>query len=328
MEYSTTTNIRLNWLDWMKVIGMYLIVYGHFSSYGHKFIYTFSVPLFFMISGFLFKKEENIRFFFKKNFYNLIVPMLILVTIIQIRFVVPLVIKGTFELSQIPTIILGIIVGNQKILGSCWFIYTLFLIKILQQIIQSSKRWKGLQIFVFIIFSGICILLSHLEIFAQNAIINTFLSYQFFVIGFMLKRYISVFNKVMKIYQGVFVIIVAYLITYLCSKYNGNVWCYINDYGKSFALYLIGGLSGSTIIFVMSKFLDKVQSSLVTTISSGSIIILGLHYELIKFFKISPELDFLSAFLILILFIPIIRICEKKAPILIGTYRIKKNNEC
>ena len=55
MEYSTTTNIRLNWLDWMKVIGMYLIVYGHFSSYGHKFIYTFSVPLFFMISGFLFK---------------------------------------------------------------------------------------------------------------------------------------------------------------------------------------------------------------------------------------------------------------------------------
>jgi uncharacterized membrane protein YdcZ (DUF606 family) len=132
----------------------------------------------------------------------------------------------------------------------------------------------------------------------------------------------------MKIYQGVFVIIVAYLITYLCSKYNGNVWCYINDYGKSFALYLIGGLSGSTIIFVMSKFLDKVQSSLVTTISSCSIIILGLHYELIKFFKISPELDFLSAFLILILFIPIIRICEKKAPILIGTYRIKKNNEC
>lgn len=68
MELTKTVNKRMNWLDWMKTIGMYLIVYGHYTSYAHEFIYTFSVPLFFVMSGFLFKKEENIRTFFKKNF--------------------------------------------------------------------------------------------------------------------------------------------------------------------------------------------------------------------------------------------------------------------
>ena len=36
---------RLAWIDWMKALGIYLIVLGHFYSVGEKFIYVFHVPL-------------------------------------------------------------------------------------------------------------------------------------------------------------------------------------------------------------------------------------------------------------------------------------------
>ena len=62
-----TSSKRLIWIDYMKVIGMYLIVAGHFFSIGNKYIYTFSVALFFCISGFLCKKEEDHRFFLEKT---------------------------------------------------------------------------------------------------------------------------------------------------------------------------------------------------------------------------------------------------------------------
>ena len=113
MELTKTVNKRMNWLDWMKTIGMYLIVYGHYTSYAHEFIYTFSVPLFFVMSGFLFKKEENIRTFFKKNFYNLILPMLLMVILVQIRKNVPSILNGTFEVTKIPQICLGFLMGDR-----------------------------------------------------------------------------------------------------------------------------------------------------------------------------------------------------------------------
>lgn len=56
---------RLLWVDYMKVIGMYLIIAGHFCTIGNKYIYTFSVALFFCISGFLCKKKESIVCFGK-----------------------------------------------------------------------------------------------------------------------------------------------------------------------------------------------------------------------------------------------------------------------
>ena len=49
---------RKIWIDWMKVIGMLFIVWGHFTPDLMKnFIYAFNVPLFFFISGGLTKAK-------------------------------------------------------------------------------------------------------------------------------------------------------------------------------------------------------------------------------------------------------------------------------
>ena len=70
---------RILWIDTMKAIGMFFIVLGHFfPPYISAWIYTFNVPLFFFVSGFLAKKEDNWGFFWNKNMKGLIIPFLLL----------------------------------------------------------------------------------------------------------------------------------------------------------------------------------------------------------------------------------------------------------
>lgn len=50
---------RLHWLDYSKTIGMYLVVLGHVIKDNTQLlkgiIYSFHMPLFFFLSGFLHK---------------------------------------------------------------------------------------------------------------------------------------------------------------------------------------------------------------------------------------------------------------------------------
>ncbi len=46
---------RLMWLDAARGIGILLVLLGHTSPSFGKFIYGFHMPLFFIISGFLYK---------------------------------------------------------------------------------------------------------------------------------------------------------------------------------------------------------------------------------------------------------------------------------
>ena len=56
------TKRRIEWIDIAKALGIFLIVLGHTLRAGkvHLIVYTFSVPLFFIISGLVFKKHKQI----------------------------------------------------------------------------------------------------------------------------------------------------------------------------------------------------------------------------------------------------------------------------
>lgn len=55
---------RIEWIDIVKFIGIFLVILGHSISADNKqlevyrnFIYSFHMPLFIFISGYLYKKE-------------------------------------------------------------------------------------------------------------------------------------------------------------------------------------------------------------------------------------------------------------------------------
>lgn len=72
-------NNRIIWIDITKVIGMYLIILGHFYPYSlYCFIYSFSVPLFFFISGMLSAKMQESNIFISKLYSGLAKPYLLI----------------------------------------------------------------------------------------------------------------------------------------------------------------------------------------------------------------------------------------------------------
>lgn len=110
---------RLNYIDFMKTSGIYLIVLGHmFPSPGTNFIYSFSVPLFFFISGFLFYQQKNFNTFFIRNFHSLIIPYLF-INCISLIFVVCF--SSSFSWKQsVLTPLLGVLIGaNRKNVCLC-----------------------------------------------------------------------------------------------------------------------------------------------------------------------------------------------------------------
>lgn len=58
MELKATTIInRMNWIDWAKAIAITLVVFGHIHSDFMSYIFSFHMPFFLMLSGFLQKKK-------------------------------------------------------------------------------------------------------------------------------------------------------------------------------------------------------------------------------------------------------------------------------
>ena len=69
---------RLNWIDWVKVIAISMVVFGHIpeerGSFLINYITRFHMPLFFFISGYLTKKELFCKSTLEKYYHTLIIP--------------------------------------------------------------------------------------------------------------------------------------------------------------------------------------------------------------------------------------------------------------
>lgn len=68
---------RENWIDWGKALGILLVVMGH-SVYASKdvtsFIFVIHMPLFFFVSGYLFKTSRSWHEISVSNVKTLLVP--------------------------------------------------------------------------------------------------------------------------------------------------------------------------------------------------------------------------------------------------------------
>lgn len=311
---------RMVWVDWMKVIGMYFIVVGHFFPAGYSLIYTFSVPLFFLISGFLFKNENQTKVFWKKIALNYIIPLFIIRTIMYFweRYIY-------YDSSQFISIIqywLFMLKGYQNCNGACWFIYSLILLKIIFQFLPNKNTY-------ILLLGGIITLIAYYlninNIHKGNAILNITVAYQPFAIGVLLKRYKNQLDQ----YQPSIAIIISMflysLLTILfCAKINGHVWVYDNGYGKSILLYLIGSFNGAIGVYALSKLFNHYAQTFIQTLSMGNIITLGFHQVFVNIIRMSlpplPYFSYILALAIMILFYPLILLCKNWFPILLGVY--------
>lgn len=65
---------RAEWIDSLRGLGILLVVLGHCNPPFNKYIYAFHMPLFFMISGYLYKEKKPFLHYGKRLIWRYIIP--------------------------------------------------------------------------------------------------------------------------------------------------------------------------------------------------------------------------------------------------------------
>lgn len=329
---------RINWIDWAKTIGICLVIIGHthLSGYEYKikyFIYLFHMPFFFLISGYLHKRNDDYKSYFRKTFASIIIPYFLLNFLVFIFINIPSAIfSGDFNYYMRENF-LSIFTGSGFIPAStCWFLLAIFWIRLLVYWLLKLKTVYIILVIFLIISIAYYIDLSvvnfvNIPYYITQALLVT----PFYVAGYYLHK-TRMLEKTTKYKYSLFsffllLIIVCYKLQY---PYVIDIWAC--KMGKDPILYYLGSFAGAFMLIFASQFFDRKTNSLVQTISTGIIFILATHQAIYVFitniafkefvqFGITYSLVYCLSFIIFSYYM--IRIIQKYCPILIGNRKIR-----
>ena len=322
----------INWIDWMKVLGMFTIIWGHcFPHLFSELLYSFNVPVFFFLSGYLTKPERENKVFWKKLVVGLLIPYLVL----SVLKASPNIFSsdGLWSLFAILT---GFHTFNDVPgCGKLWFVYTLLIIKIVFHYSNDTKGGRYAMYAVSLIGAASY---HFADIELTWAVTNTFLAMPWFLLGQEYKQYNC--DKVLTEFLGKMgplktacIAIFALLATYIVSFYNGKAYMYRGEFGNNFVLFLLAGLLGILFILLLSKSMDRHSNKCLRLLSVGTIVILAYHQDvnhpLLKFVRQSEWPAFYEdiatfecSVITLLSFVPIIYIISRYLPVLMGNRKI------
>ena len=135
---------RIQWIDVLRGVGILLVVAGHTQIPIHKYIYGFHMPLFFFISGYLWKSTNRVRFC--SYFRRYIIPYFILCAI-NLMICVPMKLVQGERFSIVRKYLAGILYsrGTVEWMPNCsplWFLTAIFFSSILFDLLDilTQKR--------------------------------------------------------------------------------------------------------------------------------------------------------------------------------------------
>ncbi len=243
---------RIEFIDIARGLAIIFIVLGHTLVHSEncsiifKFLYSFHVVLFFVISGYIFRIKENDSYvaFIKNKFIRIMIPYFIWGVLFLIPYILfgqnvsdDLNTTGSFNIKiQLYNILYG--VGHNGSLrqnSSLWFLPALFSMEILYyffiKIVDKVQiKWIVLIPSIFISF----ITYKYMS-FIMPWGINTALCLGiFFIIGYLLRVY-NFFNSYLKV---AIVIIPMFIIGFVSFFFNDVVSCIDYYYGNYVLMFL------------------------------------------------------------------------------------------
>lgn len=290
------TKERNPYLDILKAITIILVVIGHAIQYGSGleyltyggflynkvfiFIYSFHMPLFMLISGYLFavsSKEKTFKELLKSKLKQLLIPLgcWSVITLIVECVKIPLgVSTHTFGFVWIfQTLLAGFI-------GGPWFLWALWWCSLI--IIIGKKVFKDNPIPYFII----C-LLSFILPDKNNIAVYSFM-WPFFLIAYLFKKY-DFESKLNKIYtHKAFGLSVLIIFVLLLRYYNFNSFIYTSGYSvlnkdilmqihNNVFRFTIGIFGSLSIMCIVNAFMDITPNFIKKTLSYIGTCTLGIY---------------------------------------------------
>lgn len=274
-------NKYLPFVNIARFFAILLVVFGHTSSQSSIVnpIFSFHVPLFFILSGLLFKPNSNVLDYTVKRFKRLIIPYFIF-------YIITLVFFWLFEKGHRDTIVeneflrfIPLFTGSNKnaLMGHnipLWFLPALFTCEVIFNFIITTLKKSYLQIFSIIAITSSGYLLSRLNIWhlpwgLSPALVMIF----YYSLGYYLKPFIFSINSKQKIlYLFILSSCIFYFITLNIEKYDVAKGIFPEFY-KYLSYSILGSISIISLCLIISK------NKILETLGLGNITLFILSFH-------------------------------------------------
>lgn len=147
---------RLDYVSWIQFIGVMSVIFGHSMNsitvpeWLHDvkmWVYTYHMPLFFMVSAYLFSylggfERYGYKHTFKGKFIRLLVPYIIW----NVAFILPKMLLTDYIPTQTEYTPIQILYPRNQTLGHTWFLCALFEMFVLTIALEKIRKHKQLWI--------------------------------------------------------------------------------------------------------------------------------------------------------------------------------------
>lgn len=234
---------RLIEIDLLKSIGIIVMIMGHvgFGNYFDHIIHSFHMPMFFLISGYLFKESTPFFKFLKKKIYSLMIPYFLIGIIHYCIFVFINYRHGVNILIPLYSLFFGNI-NNLPIANAIWFLTSLFFSELLFYLILILNKYVRITCIIFLCILGyiipnyfrlpfaidtsfIGVSLMYIGYKLKNICFASKYKFSYLIFGFIIAMLNGYVNLRLGIYSNIILFYLATcLITYglynICLNYN------------------------------------------------------------------------------------------------------------
>ena len=292
METSSKTlgSSRLDYIDLARGICMIAIVLGHLDEFAiNRFVFTFHLPVFFIISGYFFDPSIDLVSLIKKRFRTLIIPYLTACLLVIISSVA---INFFFFFADAVTIINKTIlllkasafgVGsnwpypfNMPGIGALWFLWALFWsVIILRMLLYIPELPRALIVCALVFFASFT---AEYSVFLPLSIQPGCIAVMYIYVGYLWKKYK---DDIASLAAGLKALLAAAAIIYWTVFIISfrSFWLVNCECGKGIPDF-IGSICASFLIIALSHLVTKHAYKLTSVIRCAgrySIIVLTAH---------------------------------------------------
>ena len=305
---------RVYFIDIARIYGIALVYYGHFiesymkvgsavAAIQYKFIYSFHMPLFFILSGYIAKEQlVDTRFslYFRKHASSRLIPYLFL----SFLLIIPTFWTTDFTVGlELPTlegytkgIAATVLAGFPYFNIPTWFLICLFVVEMMHHFssryLTSNSRLILIALGYYLVGSILAwnagflrptnILSQHGKIYPYFMILEAFTGYSLYLVGVYLRRK-GFFSGTIQIHKGFLVALVCLAFLYLTYDLNKGMFTIpfydavilvASSHGNPI-LFPLTAIMGSVFVMVMAKL--TIHSKFLLFLGRNTLVIFGLN---------------------------------------------------
>ncbi len=277
---------RVIWIDQLRGVAFYFVIVGHLLSKGvlENWIYSFHMPLFFLITGFTFNVEKTS----KTKFYDLVSTLAkrILLPYVYLEFI-SLFIKGVWifidmgKIVDVPKYLFGVLVGNGNIVTApaipLYYLLLLFLARI--GLWALIKLFKGNKIYV----GALLIVINLISYFTERKamvwhvnVVPTAMLYIF--IGCLIMTFYNKCEPTLKrLKEPVYFTVTGILFAagFALAQHNGRTSIHANAFGDNYIFAVTCAVLTSVAWMLLVIKLPEVK--VLDFVGKNTLFLLGIH---------------------------------------------------